>query len=166
MLSSKNKNARFLSKSGIIASLYIVLTIVFFPISYGPIQIRISECLVVLPLFFSEAVFGLTIGCLISNFLGNGVLDIVFGTFATFLASILTYIAGKKLKGSLKVILGFLPPIILNAIIVPFTFLSVFELRQLYLLSSIQIFIGQAISVCFLGGIIYFTLSKIKKRSK
>ena len=166
MLSKKEKSSLKLARAGIIASLYFVLTIAFFPISYGPIQVRISECLVVLPLFFSEAVLGLTIGCLIANLFGNGLLDILFGTLATLLAGLLTYFAGKKLKGVLKIVFGFLPPILLNAILVPFTFLAIFEIKELYFISSLQVLIGEGISVCLLGGIVYFSFCKLKKGLK
>ncbi len=166
MLQKNRESARFFAKAGTIGALYFVLTIVFLPISYGPIQIRISECLAVLPLFYGEAVIGLTIGCLIANILGNGVLDIVFGTFATLVSCLLTYIVGKKIKGVIKPVLGFIPPIIINAVIVPFTFLTVFEIKELYFISAIQILIGQTISVIGIGSIVYFAINKIKKGLK
>lgn len=162
MLSKNKKEGLFFARAGIIGALYFILTVVFLPISYGPIQIRISECLSVLPLFYSEAVIGLTVGCLIANIFGNGILDVVFGTLATLVASILTYIVGKKFKGFIKLILGFIPPVIVNALFVPLTFLTLLELKELYFISSIQVFIGQALSVCALGSVVYFALNKKK----
>ena len=54
-----------------IAAIYVVLTMVFLPISFGPIQFRISELLCVLPYFTPAAIPGLFIGCLLANFLGG-----------------------------------------------------------------------------------------------
>ena len=134
----------------------------FFPISYGGVQIRVAEALTILPLFFGEAVLGLTVGCLLANFFGNGVLDIVFGTLATFLSSLITYVIGRKIKSvKLKFILGALPPVLINAIIIPFTFLVIVELKELYFISMLQIFIGQLISIYIIGAFIYFPLQKL-----
>jgi uncharacterized membrane protein len=83
-----NQNvAKKSAKAGIIAALYVMLTTLLYPISYGGFQVRVAEALSILPLFYGEAVFGLTVGCLISNMIGtNGLLDVVFGTLATFIA--------------------------------------------------------------------------------
>ena len=61
------------SQGAIIAALYVVITFVFAPISFGPLQIRISEILTVLPFFSPAAVPGLFVGCLIANVLGGTV---------------------------------------------------------------------------------------------
>ena len=83
-------NAKALTRAGIIGAVYVVLTMALFPLSFGAVQVRISEGLTLLPLIFPESVLGLTVGCLISNLFGNGVIDVVFGTLATFLSAILT----------------------------------------------------------------------------
>ena len=82
----KNKNVTFLTQAAMIAAIYVVLTYVFAPFSFGEIQIRISEALTILPLFTPAAVPGLFIGCLIGNILGGAILpDIVFGSMATLI---------------------------------------------------------------------------------
>ena len=168
MLNQKgNKTTYSLALTGIIGSLYVILTLVFYPISFGPIQVRISELMAILPLFCGEAIVGLTIGCLISNLLGNGILDIIFGTLATLISALCTYFIGKKVKKNIpKFILGGFFPVILNAIIVPFTFLAITELKELYFISAIQVFIGQALSVYGLGGVVYFVFGKRISHSK
>ena len=45
----ENKNLTYLVHGAVIAALYVVLTLNFLPISYGPIQFRISEALCILP---------------------------------------------------------------------------------------------------------------------
>ena len=161
-----NFKAKSLARAGIIASIYIVLTLIFYPISFGGMQVRVSEGLTLLPLIFPEAVFGLTIGCLIANLFGNGVLDIVFGTLATFISAVLTMYVGKRIKNTaLKIFVSGLFPVIINAIVIPFTFLVAIESVGVYIISAVQIFVGQAISVYLFGSPIYLFL-KNKKRPK
>lgn len=106
-----------LTRAAVVAALYVGLTLLFADISFGPIQFRISECLTVLPFFFPETIFGLFIGCLVSNFLTPfiPVLDICLGTLATLIAAILTWKTKHKW-------LAPLPPVLSNALIVPLIF--------------------------------------------
>ena len=83
--------ARSVAAGAVLAALYVVLTLLLQPISYGEIQLRVSEALTLMPLFLPEAVPALAIGCLLSNIIGGSMLpDIIFGTLATLLAAILT----------------------------------------------------------------------------
>ncbi len=157
-------NARKITRAGIIGAIYIALTLVFYPISFGAVQVRISEGLCLLPLIFPESIIGLSIGCFISNLFGNGALDIVFGTLATLLSAILTYFVGKKIKKDwLKIFVGGIFPVIINAVVIPFTFLAITESLVVYLISAFQIFLGQAISVYLVGTPLYLAISRIKK---
>ena len=61
----KNKNVSYLTQAAMIAAIYVVLTIVFAPISFGEIQVRIAEMLTILPIFTPAAIPGLFIGCLL-----------------------------------------------------------------------------------------------------
>ena len=90
--SSKNNSAtRNLTRAAMIAAIYCVLTLLFQPISYGPVQLRVSEALTLLPIFMAEAVPGLFIGCLLANLLGGAMwYDVVFGSIATLLAAVCT----------------------------------------------------------------------------
>lgn len=101
---------KFLTQAAIIASLYVILTILFQPISFLQAQLRISEVLTVLPFFTPAAIPGLFVGCLVSNFLSPvGVLDIILGSLATLVASLLSYKMPNRYLVSL-------PPVIVNAI--------------------------------------------------
>lgn len=80
-----------LTRAAIIAALYAALTLLLAPISYGEVQIRLSEALTLLPILMPEAVPALAVGCLLANILGGCTLfDIVFGTLATLLAALCT----------------------------------------------------------------------------
>ena len=84
--------------AAVIGALYAALTMVN-PLSYGPIQFRFSEVLCIIPFFFPEAAFGLTVGCVIANIIGPyGVIDIVFGSLATLLAGISTAAIGIRAR--------------------------------------------------------------------
>ena len=161
-------SAKKIDRMAIIASLYAVCTFIFAPISYGAIQFRISECLCVLAFFYFEGVIGLTVGCFIANIFGNGPLDLIFGTLATFIASLCAYKTAKLIKGELvRFFVCALFPIVVNAIIVPFTFLAVTELKELYLISLLQVGVGQAVVILTLGLFLYFAINRrITKRGQ
>lgn len=108
-----NSKTKFLVQSALIAAIYVVLTVTFAPISYGMIQIRVSEALTVLPFFTPAAIPGLFLGCLIANMMPGslGIIDIVFGSLATLVAAYLSHKVGKK-------ILVPLPPVIVNAVVI------------------------------------------------
>ena len=74
-----NKNlTKRIVVTGVIAAIYTILTIILAPISYGPIQFRISEIMMLLAFVDPIYIIGLTLGCFISNILGGfGILDII-----------------------------------------------------------------------------------------
>ena len=59
----KNKNITFMTQAAMIAAIYVVLTYVFAPFSFGEVQIRIAEALTILPAFTPAAIPGLFVGC-------------------------------------------------------------------------------------------------------
>ena len=101
-----------LTFAAVIAAAYAALTLVCAPISYGPIQMRVSEVLCVLPFFFPETAWGLFVGCVLANLVGGyGVLDVCFGSLATLLAGLMT----SKIRTKW---LACLPPAVTNGVIV------------------------------------------------
>ena len=109
----RNLNTRSIVRGGLIAAVYVVLTMVFQPISFGAIQFRIAEALTLLPLLTVEAVPGLFIGCLLANWLGGGIwFDVVLGSIATLLAALCT----RKLRG--KPLIAAAMPALFNGLIV------------------------------------------------
>ena len=142
-------------RTAVISALYATLTLAVYPISYGPIQFRISEALTILPLFFAEAIPGLAIGCFIAN-IPMGIWDMVIGTTATLLASIAT----RYLK---KIYLGVIPPVVFNAFLIPVVFLTMPEITEPYWFSVLTVGLGELVSVVALGVPLYFALTKLKK---
>lgn len=116
------KNVRFLTQAAMIAALYAVLTYAAAAVNlaYGAVQFRFSEALTVLPVFTPAAIPGLAVGCFLAN-LGSplGLVDWIFGTGATLLAAVGTWMARKiQIKGVL--VLAPLPPVIANVVLVGF----------------------------------------------
>lgn len=123
----RNKSVKFTVTAAVIAALYAVLTMVMWETASGAIQFRLSEALCVLPAFTPAAVPGLFIGCMIANIMGGTWVDVVFGSLATLLAAFCSYLIGRafKVRTSEKLPVGALtlvplPPVILNALIIPF----------------------------------------------
>lgn len=127
-----NLKLKHIILTALIGALYLAITISFAPISYGQIQFRISEILTVLPLFSATAIPGLTLGCLISNLYGVSVgetvmPDVIFGTIATLIAAITTYMIGRAKEKNIKMFFGPMPAVIANAIIVGIEITLFFE---------------------------------------
>ncbi|MDR1801690.1 MAG: QueT transporter family protein [Lachnospiraceae bacterium] len=160
----QNKKVFFLTRAALIAAVYVVLTLVFAPISFGQIQVRIAEALTILPVFTSAAVPGLFIGCLLGNIFGGAILtDIVFGSIATLIGALGTYYIGKFAKESASMpFLAALPPIVANVIAVPLILRYAYgvDLPLIFLMATIGM--GEFLSCGVLGVGLYYLLRKRK----
>ena len=137
-------------KTAIVASIYAALTIGLSPLSYGPVQFRLSEVLVLLAIVNSDYIIGLTIGCLIANLLGPyGLADIICGTFATFVSVYLIYITPKFVKGKYAIWVASLWPVIANAVIIGLMLNIFFKLPLI--ISMLQVGIGEFGVVTIIG---------------
>ena len=145
-----------LTRTAMLAAIYASLTVALAPISYGPLQFRVSEALTVLPWLYPEAIPGLFVGCLIANLYGGyGIWDVVFGSLATLTAAILT----RRVK---NVLLAPLPPVAINALVIG-TLLSFLEGLP-FPLTAAQVGIGQ-IGACYVLGLpLLLLLNRIEKR--
>ena len=101
----------FITRSAVVAAIYFALATALQPISFGPVQFRLSEALVLLPVFMPESIIGVTLGCFLSNFFYSTMYDVIFGTIATAVAAVLTYLL-RRTK-----FLYVLPPLLLNALL-------------------------------------------------
>lgn len=152
----KNRNLSFKTHAAMIAAVYVVLTFIFAPFSFGEVQIRISEALTILPIFTPAAVPGLFVGCLLANILGGAILpDIIFGSIATLIGAFFTW----KLRET-KPILATLPPIISNIVIVPLVLRYGYGVTLPIPFMMLTVGIGEVISCSVLGMILYGALKK------
>lgn len=91
-----------LTKSAVVAAVYVVLTLAIAPISYGPIQFRVAEILNLLAFFNPVYIIAVTLGCFISNLNSPfGLYDVVFGTLHTFISVFLIWKSRRLITGSL-----------------------------------------------------------------
>lgn len=112
------KNTEKLVSAAVIGALYAVLTMVLSPISYGPLQFRVSEVLCILSFFLPFTSWGLFFGCVIANLISAaGILDVVFGSLATLLSCLCMAKLGEKNNRANRV-LACLMPVLWNGIIV------------------------------------------------
>jgi len=157
---TRKAKINFLITSAFIAALYAGLTFLSnaFGLAYGPIQLRISEVLTVLPAVTPAAIPGLTVGCFIANIGSFNAADMIFGTFATFIAAALTYCC-KGIKIKKIPVLSILSPVIINAVIIGFE-IAVLFLEGGYsfwgfLISALEVGAGELV-VCFGLGIPFY----------
>jgi uncharacterized membrane protein len=82
----------------VFSSLYAVLVIVLAPISFGPIQLRVADCLIPLAALFGWPVIaGVSVGCFLGNaYLWMGPQDIILGTIANLVAATIIFMLRKR----------------------------------------------------------------------
>lgn len=142
-----------------IAALYVVLTLLANALGLAnyAIQVRFSEALTILPFFTPAAIPGLTIGCLLSNLLtGCMPLDILFGSLATLLGAVGTYLLRKRQW------MAPLPPILANTVIVPFVLAYVYQFEGSIPYFMLTVGIGEILSCGVLGMILMGVLMKYR----
>ena len=155
----KNPRTAKLAQGAVIAALYVALTIVFAPISFREVQVRIAEALTILPLFSGAAVPGLFIGCLLANFIGSAAVpDIIFGSLATLIGAI-----GTRMLRNKKPVLGTIPPILSNTVIIPFVLRYAYSVELPIPILMLSLFIGEVLSCGVLGMILYYALNRRRK---
>ncbi|PTM59741.1 QueT transporter family protein [Desmospora activa] len=135
-------STRHLTAIAMIAALYAVLTMALAPLSYGPVQLRISEILTVLPYFTPLAIPGLFIGAAIANLLSPvGFYDVIFGSLASLIAAWLTARMPRPW-------LAPLPPVLVNAVIIGILLGTVSGLPVTVFAAMLYVGLGQLL-VCY-----------------
>ena len=147
----RNKKLRSITLGATVAALYVLFTWLsgLFGLASGAVQLRLSEMLCVLPIFFPSAIPGLFFGCMLANLLNNGViLDIVFGSLATLLGAVGTFLLRRRPY------LALIPPILANTAIVPFILVFGYGLPctvPSILFSALTVCVGEVLSCGVLG---------------
>jgi uncharacterized membrane protein len=156
-IDSRNLLPRRTVYGGMIAAVYVVLTMAFLPISFGPIQFRISEALCILPYFTPVAIPGLFVGCLISNILGGSVpMDVIFGSLATLIGAIGSWHV-RRYKWAVC-----LPPILANTIIVPWVLKIAYGAEEMVPFMMVTVGIGEILAIGVLGNLLLAALDRYK----
>ncbi|MBO4541477.1 MAG: QueT transporter family protein [Bacilli bacterium] len=142
-----------IASNGIVAAIYVTLTIISTPFAYGDIQIRIAEAMVLLCFFRRDFVIGVTLGCLLANFNSTlGPWDVLIGTAATLSSSLCIAFLSPKL------LVAFLYPVIANGFIVAAELNWLLELPFWWCVLTVSI--GEAIAV----GLGYLFFMLIRRR--
>lgn len=142
-----------ISLNALIAALYVVLTVVISPLSYGAIQFRFSEILILFCFFNKRYSIGLTLGCLIANcFSPTAPLDIPFGTIATLLACVC-------IMFSKHLLLAIIFPVIFNGFIIAWELAIM--VQEPYWMSVLTIGAGE-LAVMVIGYILFTGLRRSK----
>lgn len=148
----------------IVSALYIVICLIFAPISFGPFQLRLGEILCLLSIENPIYIISISIGCLISNLLLStlGAIDAIVGTFASLLGCGLGYILRNKKINNFP-LLSTIAISLVNAFIVSLEMNYILGNQTIFLYSLIEIFISEIIILVIIGYPIYNKLLKIER---
>ncbi len=151
------KKTNILVKAALIGAVYCILSLILKPLSYGPLQIRISEALCMLVLFTKAAPWGLFVGCLITNIISPyGLLDVVLGSLATLLASLIAL----KFKNRYAVAFPF---VLVNAFIIAFVICLQTNAMSIYFQTALYLALSEALSVYVIGVPLTYIIEKNEK---
>lgn len=153
---AKQRNATvWMCQAGLIGALYTVITVLIGPFGSSAIQCRVSEALCVLPVFTSAAIPGVTLGCLLSNLLTNGLWqDVVFGTMATLIGAI-----GARCLRRLPW-LAPLPTVVVNVLVVPHVLAYAYHVEDGIPFLMLTVGIGELLSAYGLGMLLWAALRR------
>lgn len=141
---------KFLVRSAAVAAIYATLTLVLSPISFGTLQLRVSEALSVLAYFSPSAVVGLTVGCAVANMWSPyGIIDVIFGSLATLLAAFITW---RLPKNGIWKFFAPLPSVICNALVIS----AVITFGAGAVETGLQVFAANALSIALPQAIVCY----------
>lgn len=145
-------NPKFMAKSIVVAAVYAALTFVCYPLSYGAVQFRISEVMVLLAYIDPLYIPGLLLGCFLANLLGTGgLVDAVFGTLASLLALALIHLTAKHGKQTLlSLMIASLWPSVANCI-VAFEMTAILHMPESFWFWAGMIALGEFVVVTLVG---------------
>lgn len=161
-------NMKTFTRVAMIAAVYTVVSLLLAPFSYGNVQVRIAEALTLLPLIYKPSIWGVTLGCFLTNLIGammgvnpTGFIDAIVGTIATFGAAYCTWLLKDKKIFGIPV-LAALMPVVFNFFIVGLELAYLFMPNDIImgtLTNGAWVAIGEVISVIF-G---YFLVQALQK---
>ena len=146
-----NKLTQSIAANGIIAALYVILTLITYPISFEGIQFRFAEILVLLTFFRKDYTFGICLGCALANIASPlGFFDVLFGTLATLLSCVCIFFCKHLL-------LAVIFPVIFNGVIVGLELYWL--LNEPLFISMLSVALGELV-VMIVGYFIFFSFRK------
>lgn len=165
---------RYIAQAGVIAALYAAATLIAMMLlqglAWGPVQFRVSEALCVVAALTPAGIPGLTVGCIIANVINMviagtgilGMLDVVFGSLATFIGAVLCWQLRKRpalaigcfVLTNALIVPAYLPILLqgLGFYVIPFTNISIDgAYLPMYLFGLVATGVGEAVVMYALG---------------
>lgn len=150
-------STRRITRSGLTAAIYVVLTVGLSSLSYGSVQFRVAEAMMLLCLFSKDHIYSLTVGCFIANIFSSvGAVDTIVGTSATLFAALCIYL----LRDHLNLVTASLFPVVFNAVFVGLELKFVLGLPLLASMAGVAL--GEFVCVTVFGTILFKVLSAHK----
>ena len=159
---------RPIAAAAVVGAAYAALTVLLSPISFGPIQLRLSEVLCILPFFIPGTAWGLFIGCALANLVTGNIFDVIFGSLATLIAGLITARCGRYGDTSRTRFAACSAPVIVNALIVGAVITGAYNgfhpLKNIgvYALNVLQIALSEA-AVMYIAGLAFMRWLPEKK---
>jgi uncharacterized membrane protein len=162
---SFSMTVRKITKMAIIIALYVAMTFVFSFMSYGGVQFRVAEVLILLCFYRKDYAIPLIIACAIANIPSPlGIIDVGFGTLGTLVAvlGILVVAKFKKifLHDWVALFVASLFPVFANAIFVGWEINMVFGDPFFAVAASVAL--GEFAVVSLFGVLMFSVLGKNK----
>ncbi len=157
MKKETNKTVYYTVEAAMIAAVYVALTGLVAPFAFGPVQLRVSEALCVLPYFTAAAVPGVSIGCLLSNLIyGAAMPDVIFGTLATLIGAVISY----RIRSHKWLVC--VPPILSNTIIIPWVLRYAYGSADLIPVMMVTVGIGEVLAIGVVGNLLLAALDRYR----
>ena len=158
-MTKNHKEIINLTKIGVTAALYVVLTFVVAPFSYGVFQFRISEMFNHLIDFNKRYIWALTIGCLVTNMTSPlGPIDMVVVVIGTLISGLLIWNINRYVPNLIgKLVISSIIPTVIGMLPVAF---------ELHIIQHVPFWATYGISMvgefgsCFIGAILTYFLAK------
>jgi len=153
MQKTQKFSIRTLCKMAIVAAIYYVLTIAIAPLSYGEVQFRFSEILLLLCFYDKKYSYALIVGCFLANLSSPlGAYDLLFGTLHTAITVVLISYSPNLFLASLAPLVG--------CIFIGYELNIVFGLP--IIIATLWVMLGEFVVVTVLG----YPLFKLLERNK
>ena len=152
-MNKQRKSLKLLTINAAIAAIYFVLTVMLEPFSYGQIQFRVSEILMVLVLINFKVAPGIVLGCFTANFFSPlGIWDVVFGTLATVLCLSLMFVLKRN------IFVALLAPTLVGSVVVAVMLNLILGLP--FLETFIYVAVGEGVVLYVVGIPFYYLVQK------
>lgn len=159
-------NGRAIAISAMIAAVYTAVSLALSLASFGAVQFRVAECLTLLPVLSPLGIYGVSVGCLLTNLVGAAMgltmpVDILFGTLATVIAAVLTRLL-RNIRIKKLAIPAALPPVLVNALVIglELTWLSGSFQWDVFWTCAVSVTLGQVIPCLILGVLLVWILER------